>query len=238
MKSTHFDPTAVEIVAETLKQSIERGTLKPGDKLPTQKEMESMYCVSRIVIREAIKILEGKGLLYSRQGSGIYVTEAPLLFEEKESKAKGYTLYEMLSLFEFIFYYACFELKNRKDLSEIQELQKLNNNMCNNYEKLTIHQKFVYEASFGARLVKLSGNPLASDLFLMLVKPFTTIDYMLIVENDLYIDILRIDELIIKALLERDPYKACFWGHERNQKTLQDIREKKEFMEKRYTIFD
>ena len=36
--------TAVEIIVETLKQSIQQGTLNPGDKLPTLKQMEEILC--------------------------------------------------------------------------------------------------------------------------------------------------------------------------------------------------
>ena len=48
---------------------------KPGDKLPTEKEMMEMFSVSRITVREAIGQLVGLGLLETIQGSGIYVRE-------------------------------------------------------------------------------------------------------------------------------------------------------------------
>ena len=94
--------TAVEIIVETLKQSIQQGTLNPGDKLPTLKQMEEIYCVSRIVIREAIKVLEGQGLIYSKQGSGIYITEHSAFLEPSKSIGKEYAFSDIYSLFKFM----------------------------------------------------------------------------------------------------------------------------------------
>lgn len=49
--------------------------LKPGDRLPPERELAEQFGVSRTVIREAVKMLEEKGLLDSRQGSGTWVRE-------------------------------------------------------------------------------------------------------------------------------------------------------------------
>lgn len=60
-----------------LRQQIVNGNLKPGDKLPTSKEIEEQARVSRSVIREAIAALKAERLIISRQGIGIFVAESP-----------------------------------------------------------------------------------------------------------------------------------------------------------------
>ncbi len=47
--------------------------LRPGDKLPPERQLAEELGVSRTVLREAVKMLEEKGLLDSKQGSGTYV---------------------------------------------------------------------------------------------------------------------------------------------------------------------
>lgn len=229
--------TAVEIIVETLKQSIQQGTLNPGDKLPTLKQMEEIYCVSRIVIREAIKVLEGQGLIYSKQGSGIYITEHSALPEPSKSLGKEYAFSDIYSLFKFIYDYAVFELKKQDDLSEILELKKLNRELIDSYPKLTNHQKFTYETTFGIRLIRLSKNELAYDFYLMLIKPLSNVDYLTVTNNANYLEILKIDENLIQAILDRDPYRASFLGGERTLKTISGLRDKEAIFNKKYKVF-
>ena len=60
-------------VAEQIKQLILTCELKPGNRLPTERELSETFQVSRTVIREAIRGLEARGLVASQTGSGTYV---------------------------------------------------------------------------------------------------------------------------------------------------------------------
>jgi len=60
-------------VAEQIQQLILSRDLKPGDRLPTERELGETFKVSRTVIREAIRTLEALGLVESQTGSGTYV---------------------------------------------------------------------------------------------------------------------------------------------------------------------
>jgi GntR family transcriptional repressor for pyruvate dehydrogenase complex len=53
-----------------------KGELKPGEKLPPERDLAEQFNVSRTVIRDAIKTLAGRGLLQVRHGSGIFVATA------------------------------------------------------------------------------------------------------------------------------------------------------------------
>src|SRR5210317_1695777 len=70
-----------EIVSQ-VKQLISKGELKPGDRIPSERELASMLGVSRPSVREAIMVLEAMGFVESRQGGGTYVkalTEASIM---------------------------------------------------------------------------------------------------------------------------------------------------------------
>jgi GntR family transcriptional repressor for pyruvate dehydrogenase complex len=65
-------------VYEEVAQEIERVILKklrPGDKLPSERELAEMLSVSRSSIRDAIRGLELRGLVAPRQGAGTIVCE-------------------------------------------------------------------------------------------------------------------------------------------------------------------
>jgi len=61
-----------EIVSQ-IKQLISKGDLKPGDRIPSERDLATMLGVSRPSVREAIMVLEAMGFLDSRQGGGTFV---------------------------------------------------------------------------------------------------------------------------------------------------------------------
>src|SRR3546814_12468625 len=49
--------------------------LKPGNKLPSEKQLGEQFSVSRSVVREALSQLKSEGLISSQQGRGVFVNE-------------------------------------------------------------------------------------------------------------------------------------------------------------------
>ena len=72
-------------LADRLAAQVASRTLRPGDRLPTEQQLAAAHGVSRTVVREAVHQLKSRGLLRSRQGSGVFVAEAaaqqPLSFD-------------------------------------------------------------------------------------------------------------------------------------------------------------
>jgi GntR family transcriptional repressor for pyruvate dehydrogenase complex len=64
-----------EDIVLQIRAMIDRGELKPGDRLLSERSLAEMFFVSRNTVREAIKALSENGLLESRQGAGTFVTE-------------------------------------------------------------------------------------------------------------------------------------------------------------------
>ena len=60
-------------LTERLRQFMEEGHFRDGDKLPPERALAESFGVSRSSVREAIRALAEKGLLESRQGDGTYV---------------------------------------------------------------------------------------------------------------------------------------------------------------------
>ncbi|MEU0571673.1 FCD domain-containing protein [Nonomuraea sp. NPDC005983] len=64
-----------EIAAERILEYIVREELRPGDRLPTEKDLADAVQMSRTVVREAVKILSALKRLSVQKGRGIYVAE-------------------------------------------------------------------------------------------------------------------------------------------------------------------
>ena len=75
-----LEPTGTRThqIADLLARRILEGCYKVGDRLPTERELAAEFSTNRNAIREAVKRLEGIGMVRARQGSGIYVEEMEL----------------------------------------------------------------------------------------------------------------------------------------------------------------
>jgi DNA-binding FadR family transcriptional regulator len=67
-----FEPVravhAYERVVEQVEEAIESGALCPGARLPSERELMVQFSVSRSTVREALRVLQARGLLRSRPG--------------------------------------------------------------------------------------------------------------------------------------------------------------------------
>jgi DNA-binding FadR family transcriptional regulator len=65
---------AHEVVTERLRHAIHIGTYLPGDKLPPERTLAQQLGVSRMTVREAIRVLRAEGYVSSRRGSAGGIT--------------------------------------------------------------------------------------------------------------------------------------------------------------------
>jgi len=74
-----FTPIETERLAASVVRQVEllilRGLLRPGERLPPERDLAERLGVSRPSLREAIADLEGRGLLVARPGAGVYVAQ-------------------------------------------------------------------------------------------------------------------------------------------------------------------
>ena len=60
-------------IVDQIRELISAGRIKPGDRLPPERELAELFKASRNSVRDAIRVLEQMGLIESRQGDGTYV---------------------------------------------------------------------------------------------------------------------------------------------------------------------
>lgn len=74
-----FRPVTPEKLSVAVVRQIEelvlRGILRPGERLPSERELAERFAVSRPSLRDAIAQLQASGLLATKAGAGIYVAD-------------------------------------------------------------------------------------------------------------------------------------------------------------------
>jgi len=75
-----FEPVQPEKLSNSVVRQIEllilRGILRPGERLPSERELAERLDVSRPSLREAVAELQERGLVASRAGAGIFVSQS------------------------------------------------------------------------------------------------------------------------------------------------------------------
>jgi GntR family transcriptional repressor for pyruvate dehydrogenase complex len=62
-----------EEIVEQIRREVAEGRLRPGDQLPSERELSERFQVSRASVREALRSLESIGLVMIKSGEGTYV---------------------------------------------------------------------------------------------------------------------------------------------------------------------
>jgi len=68
-------PRRYQQVAATIEKGVAEGRYHPGQRLASERDLAEEFGVSRPTVRRAIIVLEMRGLLEARQGSGVYVRQ-------------------------------------------------------------------------------------------------------------------------------------------------------------------
>ncbi|HJV44959.1 MAG TPA: FadR/GntR family transcriptional regulator [Bacillota bacterium] len=91
-----------------LNRIVEEDNLRPGDKLPSERELSERLKVGRSSVREALRALELLGLITTRRGEGTFIQN-----------------YRHNKLFDLLGYYLLRDRKSSKDLLEMRVILEL-----------------------------------------------------------------------------------------------------------------
>lgn len=72
-----------EQVVDQIREMIRQGKLKPGDRLPAERELAKRLGISRASLRHGLRFLAAIGVLNSRHGSGTYIAHGPPVLESE-----------------------------------------------------------------------------------------------------------------------------------------------------------
>jgi len=139
-----------ENVIEQIMDLIKSNELKPGDKLPPERELAEKLSISRGSLREAFRVLESKGLIKSKPGGGRSIreirknghnnTENIILSLEKSSILE---LLEAREIFEVKIVELAARRATAEDIELIEEaLDKMNKEEISNDKKIESDTEF------------------------------------------------------------------------------------------------
>ena len=154
-----------EEVVEQLKVMLTDGELKPGDKLPSERDMAESLSVSRASVREALTTLEAIGILEIKPGEGTFVrqtsdalTFAPLTLVLTVERNSGAQLMEVRRVLETEMAALAAERATSEDLHKINDWLNLMKGAENTHDAVENDLRFhfaIAEATQNTILVRL-----------------------------------------------------------------------------------
>lgn len=172
MKLNSSKRTLPDLISEAIVQFILKEHLKPGDKLPTEKELSQQLGIGRTSLREGIRQLDTLGLLSIHQGKGIYLKEITLdsLFTSRKHipiasflRLDKQEILDLLSVRLLLELEACRLAAERITDEEIAVLREIHQGMA---ASLSNREEFIALAvKFHKQIVFSSGNVILSNVF-------------------------------------------------------------------------
>ncbi|MGC8768487.1 GntR family transcriptional regulator [Calditerrivibrio sp.] len=197
MKDINIDNTPLsEKIAETLRDYIMKGNLKPGERL-TEPKLSAMLGISRTPIREALRLLENEGFIdiYPRRGAVVSDITAKDVDEIFVIKTKLESLAARLAV------------ENISE-SDIKRMMEINERMAKYSETKNVVNLIKLNAEFHNIFIENSNNSRLIKFIESLNKQFKRVTAYSFTEAGRIKKVLEEHANIVDAFVNRDPDRA------------------------------
>lgn len=150
-------------IFDKMRQMIISGQWRPGERLPSEKELVEMFQASRVTIREPIKRLAGLGLVETRRGAGTYVRSfneesftalmQPMFYAQRPTKQDILYILEVRRIEISVAGLAA----EQSGESDIITLREIHEKMVANCHIPALHKK--YDLEFHLQMCRMTNNP-------------------------------------------------------------------------------
>ncbi len=202
-------------VYDQLKENVVQGVWQPGEKIPSENQLASLFGVSRASIRMAIQRMITLGLLESRVGDGTYVRVFTPGAYVNELVALGLKPEDQLEIMEFRKALETEALKlaaERATDEDLVELEAIHNRAREAFKNLDLETYFKEDLRFHTHIFRMSKNSIfvaaIQTLGDVLFPHFYSVARDFFATSEVPSDGADKHTTIVKALKRRDG-KAC-----------------------------
>ncbi|MCH1984034.1 GntR family transcriptional regulator [Ruminococcus sp. OA3] len=143
-------------VADAIFDYAKANQLQAGDKLPSERELAKMFQTGRNSVREAMRVLENRGMIEVKTGLGTFLKEPPEEISSVQLKLMKENLYEFQELKVTLEHMAVRKAIQSANLEGKQELLKLAEEMMELYDQDRYDDDLDHE--FHMKLMELAEN--------------------------------------------------------------------------------
>jgi len=162
---THHSQLTMQVV-DHVRSLIASGEVKPGDRLPPERELARKLKISRSSLRAGIGFLSAMGVLKSRHGAGTFVSSGPPALDSSSLTVLGalhgflpWQMFEARIVLESNVAALAAERANDEHIAELAE------EVAEMYATLDDPQEYlIHDVRFHRTIARASGNPILGAL--------------------------------------------------------------------------
>ncbi|TCL37396.1 DNA-binding FadR family transcriptional regulator [Anaerospora hongkongensis] len=210
-------------VIHQLQEKISLGELKPGEKIPTETELMTLFGVGRSTVREAVRVLAKAGLLEVRQGDGTYVLDRTNNLEPLEHRLRRASIlevYEVRRALELEIAKLAARRRSEEDLLAMRE------SLAKRREARRVNDKRSYvdaDLLFHLAIAAASKNSVLTDLYFSFSNTVRDALDKLISDQELHKNQISIHEQLLAAIERQDEQAAVYWAAQNLDRTMEDL---------------
>lgn len=199
-----------DAVVDSIRESIDSGEYKAGDKLPTEAKLCETLKVSRTSVREAIRVLQALGYVSMIPGKGAFVAEADRSSNKKDNwydveDAKFHDFMEVRMAIETLAVRLSVERATQKQINELEEI-------FTSFEEANRTQDLVrlimLDELFHTKIINYTNNQLLININKQLLKSFRAYRGDSFTNNEVYNNAVEPHLRILNCFRAKDSSKA------------------------------
>lgn len=199
---------------QQIRTAIMQGKLKPGQALPQEKDLVVQFGVSKHTLREALRALEGLGLITIRRGAG----GGPVVSEIDWASARdyfasflhfqGFTLADISEVRKLVEPYIARRAAEVITPESLAELQKVHEDCVDAFIKNKNVIRNETEVMFHVLLGKYAGNPILWVTLDFVNNMLADAKHKLKPGKDFAAKVIEAHQRILEAIARKDPEAA------------------------------
>lgn len=160
-------------VIEFIRDLIDQGSLRPGSRLPAERELARRIGVSRPTVRAGLRALAAMGVVKTRHGSGTIISETPILQSEPLSLLSAVHGFSREDLFQARQYLEIGAAELAAEKATPEQLAALSEEVANMFASMDNPRAFlVHDILFHRNVASSSGNRILASLVEMVSSLF------------------------------------------------------------------
>lgn len=197
-------PSAYAAVVERIRRALALGVLLPGERLPAERALAEELGVSRVTVREALRVLQGEGLLVTKRGSGGTIVSPTLTSwgANGEYDKRMTEVFELRLAVETMAARLAADRVTQQDTARLEECQRALEAAGD------VHAFRRADSEFHLAVARISGNGMLSnvveDVRAAVSSRLDQYDFAVIYESS-----IRGHARVIDAITKRDPKAAA-----------------------------
>lgn len=200
-----------EKIVDQIRELIENGTLKPNDRLPSERDLAQQLGCSRTSLREACRVLESEGLIVSKAGGGRFVQQVDQRFT-LTYQVNPVDLLERTAVIHFLEAREALEPKIVElacDRATEEDIVKIERALLSMKEKLKYpEEKVEADSNFHLALAEATHNFVFESMMEMNMHLYRQVRKQTLKSTDRYTESLQEHKEIIDAIKAGDKKRA------------------------------